>query len=201
MWGLLDRKAQALIVVGLAALLTMALQGLAELFTGDRPSTLKLISLVTFLITTVVVAIVNLVWRRLWRHFPSLNRLVFPDLNGQWEGTLVTTWKDENGQSPGPIAATLWIKQSLLSMHIRLQTKESTSYSSRETLEAAPSKDRYLVWYSYHNQPQRAVAYRSTPHDGVSVIEMNVDVDANRLTGQYYTARHTSGDMEFVRKS
>jgi hypothetical protein len=199
MWGLLERKTQTLIVVGLAVVLTFALQAGTELLTGNQPSPLKLISLVTFLIATVLVVVANFVWRRVWRWFPILARSIFPDLNGRWDGTLETTWKDADGNSPGPINATIWVKQTLFSIHIRQQTNESVSNSSRESLGSFPSADRYLVWYSYSNQPKNSVSFRSGPHDGVGVLEINLESDPNRLTGQYYTSRRTSGDLAFTR--
>lgn len=34
----------------------------------------------------------NPVWRHLWRKFPSLNKLIFPDLNGEWDVELCSNW-------------------------------------------------------------------------------------------------------------
>lgn len=36
--------------------------------------------------------LLNPVWRRLWKMFPILGKLVFPDLNGRWRVELASNW-------------------------------------------------------------------------------------------------------------
>lgn len=36
--------------------------------------------------------LLNPVWRFFWKKFPSLNRLIFPDLNGKWRVELHSNW-------------------------------------------------------------------------------------------------------------
>jgi hypothetical protein len=59
MWGLLSRKTQVLIIGGLAIVLVWAIEGATGLLTGNRPSDLKLISLVVMIISTGIVAIAS----------------------------------------------------------------------------------------------------------------------------------------------
>jgi hypothetical protein len=84
MWGLLSRKTQVLIIGGLAIVLVWAIEGAAGLLTGNRPSDLKLISLVVMIISTGIVAIASAIWRRVWKRFPLIARKLFPDLTGTW---------------------------------------------------------------------------------------------------------------------
>ncbi|MBN9374588.1 MAG: hypothetical protein J0I40_04180, partial [Cellulomonas sp.] len=125
-------------------------------------------------------------WREVWRRFPALQRRAFPDLNGTWEGTLVSTWVDpETGQTKPPIPTTITIRQGLLSMAVSLKTGESTSHSTRALLEKFSETSRFRIWYSYNNDPQAQYQHRSSPHEGVAFLELDADSDMNRLTGRY----------------
>jgi len=137
-----------------------------------------------------------------WRKFPAIARKTFPDLNGTWEGTLVSTWIDPETKKPSPpIPVTIWIRQTLFSVSIKLRTGESTSHSTRCVLEAEPDAGRFRVWYSYDNRPRAEVAHRSARHEGVAWLEMDIDADPSRLAGQYYTDRRTTGDIDVRRVS
>ncbi|WDA38953.1 hypothetical protein [Sphingobium sp. YC-XJ3] len=201
MWSLIDRKTQLTIIVALTVVILLGLQALTELLTGAEASGFRLLSAIVFLIGTVLVGLFNLAWRWVWRKAPVMNKWFFPDLNGTWEGTLKSTWiNPETGQSPGPIAAVITIKQSLFDICVRQKTGESNSYSNREIAEAEPKADRYRLWYSYSNRPKAELAYRSLSHDGVAWLEVNLSDDPNCLEGQYYTSRKTTGDMLFRRQ-
>lgn len=200
MWSLISRKTQLTIIVGLTAIILFGLQGFIEMATGSKPSGARLLSVIVFVVGTVLVALFNISWRWFWKKAPIMNKLFFPDLNGTWNGELKTTWVNpETGQSPGPIPATITITQNLLDISVRQRTGESTSYSNRLIAEAEPNADRYRLWYSYSNRPKAEFAYRSANHEGIAWLEINLSDDPNRLEGQYYTGRRTSGDMLFRR--
>jgi hypothetical protein len=66
-----------------------------------------------------------------WR-LPIFRRWLvpFPDLNGTWQGSIQTTWKDpETGEIPGPVPAILTIKQSFISISCVMRTAEMCSRS------------------------------------------------------------------------
>jgi hypothetical protein len=200
MWGLLSRRTQVLVIAGLAIILAWGIEGAAAVVTGTPTWTLKLVSLVVTIICTGVVGIASAVWRPLWSWFPILGRRVFPDLTGTWAGELVSTWKNpETRQGIAPIPVTIRIRQGLFSTSIKLQTGESTSYSTRCLLEADQDAGRFRFWYSYDNSPRAEYRYRSARHEGVAWLEMDIDTDPARLTGCYYTDRKTSGDIDVRR--
>jgi len=63
---------------------------------------------------------VSYAWK--WRIFRGW-LVPFPDLNGTWEGTIQTTWKNlETGEIPGPIPVTLTVKQSFIRMSCVMRT-------------------------------------------------------------------------------
>jgi len=202
MWSLIDRKMQLTLIVVLTVSVLLGLQSITELATGEPFSLFKLVSACVFLIGTLFVLIFNLTWRWLWRKLPLLNRAFFPDLNGVWVGELKSTWiNPETGQSPGPIASRITIRQGLFDISIKQKTGESNSFSLKVIAEAEPSADRYRLWYSYSNRPKAEFAYRSADHDGIAWLEVNIGDDPDLLEGQYFTARRTTGDLSIRRHS
>jgi hypothetical protein len=43
------------------------------------------------------------------------------------------------------------------------------------------------------------VAHRSNRHDGIAWLEMDYERHPDRLVGQYFTDRRTTGDIELTR--
>lgn len=120
----------------------------------------------------------------------------FPDLNGTWEGTIQTTWINEKtGERPGPIPTILVINQSFVHISCVMRTGEMTSYSyTGEFVFDEESGAKTLV-YSYNSKPRPTVIDRSAPHDGTIVFEIKGD-PPKKLSGQYWTARKTTGEVE-----
>ena len=196
MWSLLQRRMQLAIIVSLTLVAVWFLNSVYELGAGHNAPPLKWVGLITTIIGGGIATAVSLMWRKLWRWFPALNQLVFPDLNGVWPGHLRSTYIDPaTGQQIAPIATTVTIRQSLFRLSVKLKTGESTSYSTREFLEAFRDEGRFRLWYSYNNDPKAQVQHRSSPHEGVAYLETVGAPMSGRLEGRYYTARKTTGDM------
>ncbi len=201
MWSLLGRSTQLSIIVGAGLCLAWAYDAAYGFWTGQVPNNIKLISLILFIIGVVIAGVAEIAWRPLWRWFPLLQRKMFPDLNGTWKGTLTSTWVDPTtGSSKPPIATEIIIRQGLFSTSVSLETQESVSHSTRSFLEPFRDSGRYRIWYSYNNDPQAQFLHRSSPHEGVAFLECEFDADPDRLTGRYYTARRTTGDIDVRRK-
>jgi hypothetical protein len=196
----LPKKLQVSIIVAAALLLSMTIQAVVELVTGAATSPLKNVSLIVFLLATAAVTIFNRFWRPVWRRFPFLSKTIFPDLNGTWTGTLNSTYKDPiTGQGPGPIETTIWIRQTLLSISVQQQTKESFSRSTRIFVEADQQADWYRLWFSYDNRPHANVSAMSPDHEGVCWLEMHLSLSDKQMRGQYYTGRATAGNIQLDR--
>lgn len=125
----------------------------------------------------------------------------FPDLNGTWQGTIQTTWKDERtGKVPGPIPTILVINQSFVHISCVMRTGEMASYSyTGEFVFDEESGAKSLV-YTYSSQPRPTVADRSEPHDGTIVFEIMGD-PAKNLKGRYWTARKSTGEVDLQFKT
>lgn len=200
MWSLLSRKWQLALIIGAGILIAWAADALWALVLDDHPGMLKWISLAVTIVGGALTLLAELTWRWLWKRFPILQAKTFPDLNGAWAGTLVSTWIDPvTGAASPPILATIIVRQGLFSTAVSLKTGESTSHSTRSFLEPFYDTRRFRIWYSYNNDPQAQFQHRSSPHEGVAFVELDYDADRERLTGRYYTARKTTGDLDFRR--
>jgi hypothetical protein len=196
MWSLLSRKLQLTILIGAGICIAWALDAAHGLTGGNSPGVLKYISAAVAIVGVGLAALAEVLWKPLWRKFPILQRTLFPNLNGVWDGTLVSTWVDPATGSPKPpISTTITIRQGLFTTTVSLQTGESTSHSTRSFLEPFRDAGRFRIWYSYNNDPQAQFQHRSSPHEGVAFLEVASDEDPDSLTGRYYTARGTTGDI------
>ena len=125
MWSLLPRRLQLLSIVIPTIVIVLATDAAIEIAGGEKTNPLKHASLVVFVIGAMLAPLANSLWRHIWRWIPAIESAIFPDLNGTWEGSILTTWTDpKTGKSTSPIPATVWIKQSLFSTKLRLRTGE-----------------------------------------------------------------------------
>lgn len=200
MWALFTWQTQAKILIIAGFMVAWALDAVSTYVGVGGAPFWKWASLAVTIVVIALGTVLQWVWRPLWRRFPKIGRKLFPDLNGVWEGHLVSTWKNpETGESPPPIATTITINQTLFTTSITLKTGESRSYSTRCLLERMPDPGVARVWYSYDNQPHAEVLHRSARHEGVAWLEMDLNVP-NKLSGQYFTHRKTNGDINVTRK-
>ena len=122
----------------------------------------------------------------------------FPNLNGTWQGTIETTWVDPKiSKTPDPIPVLLTIKQSFLSLSCVMRTAEMTSYSYAEDFRIDNEKQIKQVVYSYMSKPVVALAERSAMHEGTIIFDI-VGSPVNKLSGQYWTSRKTTGVIELM---
>ncbi|NGZ61168.1 MAG: hypothetical protein CV081_11800 [Nitrospira sp. LK265] len=131
-----------------------------------------------------------------WR-LPIFRRWLvpFPDLNGTWQGTIQTTWKDpETGKTPGPIPVILTVKQSFISISCVMRTAEMCSRSYFADFWIDRDQQVQKLAYSYSSSPLPSVRHRSPPHDGTMVFDV-VGNPATKLNGQYWTSRGTAGEV------
>lgn len=194
MWKLFSETMRLRIVVGMTLLLGW---GFDALLGASNP--LKWLALIVFIIGVALVGLANVSWRWAWVRWPSLNRWLFPDLNGEWKGHLMSTWVNpETHQTPPPIPVTIAIHQTFFKTSVTLATAESSSVSTRCFLEASREIGRFRVWYTYNNDPIAQVQHRSSPHEGVAWLEIDLSIP-DQINGRYFTARRTTGDIEVYR--
>lgn len=121
--------------------------------------------------------------------------VLIPNLNGTWEGIIQTNWENaETNERPGPIPVILTVKQSLTHISCVMRTAEMTSYSIAEDFKLDKDRQIKQLAYIYTSKPLLAVADRSTPHDGAIIFDI-VGKPVNKLKGQYWTARKSTGEI------
>ena len=144
------------------------------------------------LVLLAVGVFVTYAWR--WRVFRGW-LVPFPDLNGTWQGSIQTTWRNpDTGEIPAPIPVILTIKQSFTRISCVMRTAEMTSRSYLADFWLDGDEQVRMLGYSYHSKPLPTVADRSQPHDGTIVFELIGD-RVTKLKGAYWTARKTTGEI------
>jgi hypothetical protein len=193
MWALLPRHVRLVIIVWLV----LGAAWGVEAVTGQAGSLFHRASLAITVIEVGVVALVQLFWRRLWRAVPLLGRYVFPDLNGCWSGVLRPV---RDGAATPDIPVRIAIRQSLFSVSVRLTTADSTSESRRADLEVSADKAVFRIAYDYANRPRAQARVASPIHEGRGQLSFQPSVP-DKLTGDYFTSRSSSGEIEVSRIS
>lgn len=147
----------------------------------------------------VVLLVVGLFVKYMWCWKIFRGWLVpFSDLNGTWQGTIQTTWKNpETGEVPGPIPVILTIKQTFTRMSCVMRTAEMTSRSFLADFWLDGDEQIRKIGYSYHSSPNPTVRHRSEAHDGSAVFEI-IGNPVTKLKGIYWTGRNTTGELVFT---
>jgi hypothetical protein len=137
-------------------------------------------------------------WR--WRIFSGW-LVPFPDLQGTWDGSINTTWKDPStGVTKASLPATLVVRQTFSSIKCVLFTQESDSVSTAAQISEDDDGGIMRLSYNYTNRPRATVRDRSAMHDGAALLRV-VTIPTRKLEGEYWTSRCTTGDMAFTFRS
>jgi hypothetical protein len=135
-------------------------------------------------------------WRRVWQWFPQLNRLLFPDISGEWR--MEIHWQGQ-GQE-GVVQAKATVTQDFLRVSMEVRSPKSDS----QTLIAHPRKDpesgRPLLYYVYLVHPQSVGANPGSPYYGAAILKFFED-GGGQLSGNYWTSRQTSGHFRLYRRT
>ncbi|HDS8576590.1 TPA: hypothetical protein QH731_001868 [Klebsiella variicola] len=149
----------------------------------------------SFLLNTTLLLVFCFGWRNLWRVFPKLNDLLFPDLNGTWDMVIHWEWEDKKGTS----RANATITQTFLKIGMDVEAEDSDS----QTLVAKPKKDaetgRAALYYVFLTTPKhKANVDLQDPYNGTAILKLSLK-DKRELKGNYFTSRKTVGHYELTR--
>ena len=124
--------------------------------------------------------------------------MLFPNLNGTWQGHTTSTWIDsETGETPPPIPTILTIKQTFLKISCVMRTAEMTSHSYSADFNLESDNQIKQFTYSYTSRPKATVTDRSPTHEGSVILEI-IDEPGKKLKGDYWTSRKTTGEIEMT---
>jgi len=133
-------------------------------------------------------------WRRLWRWIPILNRLLFPDIGGEWK--MEIHWHRE-GQR-GVVNAEATVRQDFLRVSMEVRSPKSDS----QTLIAQPKKDpesgRPMLYYVYLVIPKAVGANPGQPYHGAAILKFS-ETGGGELSGNYWTTQQTGGHFRLSR--
>jgi hypothetical protein len=135
-------------------------------------------------------------WRRVWHRFPQLNRLLFPDINGEWR--MEIHWQGK-GKSGCITDAKATVKLNFLRASMEVISHGSQS----QTLIAQPKKDPEsgapYLYYVYLVQPKAIGLQPDSPYHGAAILKFS-EV-SGELSGNYWTSAQTSGHFRLSRDS
>jgi hypothetical protein len=172
----------ALISVIYAVLVAVAVGLVAEYSkTNDISRNVSMALAGSTAMSLVLLFLFHIGWKWIWSKFPSLNTILFPNLDGIWKMTIQYTG---NGKS-GEIDATAIIKQDFLKISMEVESLGSDS----KTLIAQPKKDpesgRPFLYYMYQVEPKRIDTAPITPYTGSAILRYS-DVNVDSLKRQLF---------------
>ncbi|NHH85715.1 hypothetical protein [Cobetia sp. MB87] len=148
-----------------------------------------------FLLNLLILILVHLVWRKLWKVFPILNNILFPDLNGNW--SMKIHWSYEGNSDT--VSARAEIKQTLFSISMSVSSDGSDS----DTLLVVPKKELessgVLLYYVYRVIPKHKNGKSDSAYNGTSILRIK-SKNFDRLEGNYYTDKSTKGYYTLIRE-
>lgn len=130
--------------------------------------------------------------RRVWRFFRRINFIKTPELSGEWNGSLKTSFDKHSSE----IKATLRIFQTWTRIKIILCTEYSSSHSEIASIVVDAPEGKYLS-YQYINEPKADAGKTMSIHRGTARLLYN-EKD-NTLNGEYYSGRNRQnfGSLNF----
>ncbi len=143
----------------------------------------------------IIIWILFIKWGWKWKIFyPWL--VPFPDLSGDWIGTIKSNWKDKQLE---PMPTEVSINQTFFNIQVRIKTIESRSYSIGASFDIDKDRGFQQLFYSYLNTPKPGVRERSEIHYGSTLLNFE-GFKVSKMEGEYWTSRETTGEIELARK-
>jgi hypothetical protein len=132
--------------------------------------------------------------RWIWKFFRRINFIKVPNLFGEWNGYLKTSFDEHSSK----IKATLRIFQTWTRIKILLTTEHSISHSETASIVMATPEGKYLS-YQYINEPKSDAVKTMSIHRGT--VRLLFNEKENTLIGEYYSGRDRQnfGSLNFKR--
>ena len=136
---------------------------------------------------SITVAFMILYERLLWRYI-TLGKT--PKIYGAYSGTIEYKY---NGESDVKDTSVI-IKQSLLSVRVRITTNETTSFTITSNLRE--ENGEYVLYYTYITNPKSKHSDDNPIQYGTCRLDLT---NTDELHGIYWTSRTTKGDIYMKR--
>lgn len=149
----------------------------------------------------LMILILKLIDNYLWKS--SLTNIIIeiPDLNGRYEGTMTSSYKDSKTGKNTILDCVMEITQTASTIHVHTYIgKDGSQTSSSETicevLKRNPNK-LYTLFYNYGNVSNLSVELND--HKGTAYLDYFPDVKS--LKGNYFNERKNNGTITVKYKS
>lgn len=179
------------VIVALAGLTVLTAVYAGAIGTGDALNDVRWI----IRSASVAVLVLTLVPYAAWRWMPSLQRITFPYLGGEWDGHL----EFHGSKGSGAREVTLTVNHSLLKLVLILDSAESTSRTLVVHAERDASINRDRLYYVYLNERKEGVSGAGDRYRGLAVLRVEMAGRAE-LHGDYFTERQGHGKLRLTRK-
>lgn len=139
---------------------------------------MNLLSHTVFISVLLFLLYVNYIWK-----YDVFNDT--PKIYGKYIGNIIYDYKEKEGK----IEVEAEIKQTFLSTHVKLITKEMTSYS--KVSEIIGEMGEQILYYIYITNPKNAFNERNPIKRGACILF----IEDNELRGVYWTEKKSTGDI------
>ncbi|MDM1503941.1 hypothetical protein HX071_17320 [Myroides marinus] len=129
-----------------------------------------------------------------WKIKGLKNIFYKPDLNGTWKGTLISDWKDENGNGVKPKEIFIIIRQNFLRIHFTTLTDTFVGYSYSETFNIKKDTGLKNVVYLYRKDTSQN--NDEDLREGATELRLIISASQKHLSGKYWTNTKTQGRIE-----
>lgn len=120
------------------------------------------------------------VWMWRWSLLRTFGIIKIPDLSGEWDGHVVTTYDEQSGKHEVHVS----IQQNWTDMRVVLKSSYSQSTS---LIGAILTRDLVMLSYEYLNEPLPNAIGTMHAHRGSA--RLTLSDDGASLDGDYYTGR------------
>lgn len=144
--------------------------------------------------------------RKIWKVKIKSSNLM-PNINGKWEGTLISSYKniDANQTEPTKRIMKMTIIQSYSCMSVECEffdplTNEKTSSSKSDLIGLFDENGFIILKFSYDNH-SKEISTLSKQYSGYNYLKINREL--NKMDGFYYTGRDSGqnhGNIELIKK-
>jgi len=135
-------------------------------------------------ITAVIMGLYN---RFLWRYNPLEKT---PKLMGEYKGVIEYSYNGTVAKKDTSVK----IRQSLLSIKIQITTNEIISNTIVANI--VEENEKYILYYTYITNPKCKYSKENPIQYGTCRLVLS---DEDCLSGNYWTSRQTTGDLELKR--
>ena len=126
---------------------------------------------------------------------PALNRLLYPDIDGEWNMKIYWQGQDKDGI----VDAKATIRQDFRRISIEVYSSSSDS----QTLTVQAKKDQEsgvpILYYMYVVTPKSIGKNQDTPYHGAAILRFS-EVNGREFRGNYWTSKQTSGHFQLSRQ-